>query len=107
MAVAHETPKACEDASLVQFQDAVQSGKWMAVYWSIQDGRVVMHRTTCSFPVADFPICIRQLNAELKNEIDGAEPEPLPLAPHLKVAEEDSKEDSKEEEQHANYETDG
>lgn len=51
--------------------DAVESKKWMAAVWKIQDGKIVLvGRTTWDFPTADMMQAVDDLRDDCQGELN-------------------------------------
>lgn len=67
---------------LKQFDVAVKGRKWLAVVWSIEDGKIVLNnKTTCDWPKGDYLEAISQLAHLCFEDVKGLPRDPLPLAP--------------------------
>ena len=75
------------------FEKAAESGRWMAVFFRIEAGKVEMNRTTCDFPSGDFLLSVGKLAHNLcdeRRQMDKAKEKPekkkpgkLPPAPQF------------------------
>ena len=84
MTETHKTELEAAESFLKDFDYAHSKDlPWMAAVWYVENGRLVLHRTSHAFPIMDFPISVKLLEANLKNS-QGIDRSPLPLADHIK-----------------------
>lgn len=86
--VVHKTSTEASDSVFNALDEALKTDKWMVGVWVAgDDGVRLIRRTTCNFPVGLFDAAVGQLSRELAKETgeENGQPEPLPMAPHLKV----------------------
>jgi hypothetical protein len=84
--IEHLSSEECKQAFLAQFEDATESDKWMATVWRIKDdGDVVLHRTSCNYPVNLFGESVRLLRNILNQVLGIIPPEPLPRVERFKL----------------------
>ena len=77
--IQHKTKSEANTTAHGQLNDTVRVGKWMAAFWRIEDGKLVLARTTWDFPMSEFKDAIRGLGDALM-EASGdipAMPDPL------------------------------
>ena len=82
----------CTLAAQEQFSRAVQSRKWMAAVFYVENGKLCVEKTTCDFPVSEFTPSVLQLKRLLDKELGLVEVEesgPLPVARYLRGSYED------------------
>lgn len=80
--VQHASAKECQAQFKSQLQDVLLSHpKWMAAVWGIdKNGKMVVSKTTCNFPTADFGGALSLLHQVLEREVSGLDTSALPTA---------------------------
>lgn len=90
----YKTTEECENVALDLFSKAVKGGKWMIGVWRIDDKYgLVFNRVTCNFPRESFIPSMDHLKETILEELSQEfSIQPLPLAPHLLVEDENGEE---------------
>ena len=80
--IQHKCKSEAVEAIEAQLRSTVIAGKWMAALWRIEDGKLVLARTTYNFPTSEFKEAVRVLDDALMEETGDipAVPSSLPMA---------------------------
>ncbi len=91
----HHSADESRQSFLDEFYEAVKCDKWLAVVWTdADDGGLTLRKTSNAFNMGKYTEALLQLRDILNEEIritleSPMDREPLPLAPHLAMVEEE------------------
>lgn len=89
----HHSSEECKQSFLDTFEHMTQNNpSWLAAVWTVEDNTLTVFRTTNKFDKSLYHAALMRLKAMLDEELEAMfhDPtrEPLPIAPHLKLANE-------------------